>query len=312
MILKKQRKLIQKYLSGTASQEEIKWVDDWYNAFEANKAKDKPVPSHLAHQAKQVILDKISPLQNFSRRRLFYNSAAVFVAVVFIALLVTNLRQPRLSDDLVTIKTYGKSDTTFSTPDQTKVWLQANSELSYSSQQFGKSSRLVKLHKGQAYFEVKKNPSLPFLVVYNQTVIKVLGTGFNVSTDQRTGKFNVMVSHGLVAVSHQHKRLSQLKKGETISLDMHTGKFDTARFDVKYAAAWREQEVSLHEVSFKELSEVFFNLYQMRLASADPATEKYTYTLVINKKDTYLNTLAVITSIHQNNFKLNKDTILIY
>jgi len=310
--LKQRRKLIRKYLAGGASQEEIKQIDDWYHAFETEEHDITTVPDFVAHQAKQRILEKIAPSRGLLHQKRIYGYAAACIAVLFICLLISRPDQSHSHEQWVRINTYGKGDTSFLTPDHSRIWLQANSELSYNPEEFGKRSRVVKLNKGQAYFEVKKNPSSPFSVLYQQTAIQVLGTGFNVSTNEKTGRFNVMVSHGLVSVSHQHKRLSRLKNGETITLNTLNGNYDTGQFNAKYAALWREQEISLHEASFEELSEVFFSVYQMRLQSADVAAQKYTYTLVINKKDNYLSTLDIITSIHQNKFKLKKDTILIY
>jgi transmembrane sensor len=309
--LKKQRKIIQKYLAGTASPEEIQWVDAWYNAFE-NQKTDNPPSSDMEGKSKQLILDRALRRNELHLPRSLYKYAAVFAAVLLIALVTLRPGKKNSADELVTISTDGKRDTTFSTPDSSTIWLKANSELAYHVNKFGKQDRTVQLRKGEAYFEVKRNPSLPFSVIHNRTAIHVLGTGFNVFTDQKKGKFDVMVSHGLVEVSHDNKRLSYLGKGEAINLNTNTGKFDTAHFNARYAAAWRNEEISLQEVSFKELSDVFYILYRMRLRSAHNASEKYTYTLVINKKDDYLSTLMIITSIHQNKFKVQNDTVLIY
>lgn len=312
MTPKEQRKIIQKYLAGKANPDEIKWVDTWYNSFENKEAESLSSSEKIAEQSKHQILNKALRQNKPFLTKSFYKYAAVFAVAAFIGLMMFGPEEHDLPNDLVTINTDGKRDTSFSTPDHSIVWLKANSQLSYHANSFGKRDRAVQLQKGEAYFEVEKDPSSPFTVSHNQTAVHVLGTGFNVFTDQKKGKFNVMVSHGLVAVSHLNKQLSYLKKGEAINLNTNTGQFDTAHFNVKYAAAWRNEEISLNEVSFQELSDVFFSLYQMRLVSAHNASKKYTYTLVVNKKDDYLSTLLVITSIHQNKFKVQNDTILIY
>lgn len=63
-------------------------------------------------------------------------------------------------------------------PDGTKVWLNAGSKLSYN-ENYNLASREVKLI-GEAYFDVKTNPSKPFTVKAGKLAIKALGTSFNV------------------------------------------------------------------------------------------------------------------------------------
>ena len=64
-------------------------------------------------------------------------------------------------------------------PDGSKVWLNSDSKLSYSSN-FNEKSRNVILD-GEAYFEVAKNKKRPFKVQTDKIAINVLGTSFNVS-----------------------------------------------------------------------------------------------------------------------------------
>ena len=63
--------------------------------------------------------------------------------------------------------------------DGTIVWLNSASSISYPVA-FRGNERRVKI-SGEAYFEVAKNPKMPFIVEANGTEVKVLGTHFNVS-----------------------------------------------------------------------------------------------------------------------------------
>lgn len=62
-------------------------------------------------------------------------------------------------------------------PDGSKVWLNSLSKLTFPSK-FNNDSREVLLD-GEAYFEIVKNESSPFLVKTSNQVVKVLGTKFN-------------------------------------------------------------------------------------------------------------------------------------
>jgi transmembrane sensor len=63
-------------------------------------------------------------------------------------------------------------------PDGTKVWLNSASSLRFPTY-FTGTTRQVEI-TGEAYFEVTKNPAMPFKVKTNRADIEVLGTHFNV------------------------------------------------------------------------------------------------------------------------------------
>lgn len=66
--------------------------------------------------------------------------------------------------------------------DSTKVKLNSNTIIEFP-ERFTSNNRRVKL-KGEAYFEVKHNMGLPFIVEVEDTEIEVLGTKFNVNSYQ--------------------------------------------------------------------------------------------------------------------------------
>lgn len=86
-------------------------------------------------------------------------------------------------------------------PDQSKVELSARSTLNYTASTFN-SKREVHL-TGEAFFDVKKMPSTPFLVYTNNMVTKVLGTSFRVKEFPDDKKASVWVKTGRVSVYKQ-------------------------------------------------------------------------------------------------------------
>jgi transmembrane sensor len=94
-------------------------------------------------------------------------------------------------------------------PDGTRVWLNADSKISFPAQFIGKERRVL-LVKGEAYFEVAKvsRPSLrggrtkqSFIVESKGQEVEVLGTHFNISaySDERSTKTTLL--EGSVRVS---------------------------------------------------------------------------------------------------------------
>ncbi|HEY9489573.1 MAG TPA: FecR domain-containing protein, partial [Chryseosolibacter sp.] len=75
-----------------------------------------------------------------------------------------------------------------------------SSRLKYKEHYQGAALREVYL-KGEAFFQVAKNPTQPFLVHSNEVVTRVLGTSFRVKApDDGQGEITVSVKTGTVSV----------------------------------------------------------------------------------------------------------------
>lgn len=83
-------------------------------------------------------------------------------------------------------------------PDGSRVTLQPTSRISFSKQ-FKGDKREVYL-MGEAFFNVQKNPLMPFYVHANEVVTKVLGTSFTVKAYENQTNVQVTVRTGQVSV----------------------------------------------------------------------------------------------------------------
>lgn len=86
-------------------------------------------------------------------------------------------------------------------PDGSKAILKPKSRLSYT-QSFSGVIREVYL-SGEAFFDVKKDPSKPFLVYSNGLITKVLGTSFWIKAYDQDKQVTVLVKTGRVSVFAQ-------------------------------------------------------------------------------------------------------------
>ncbi len=83
-------------------------------------------------------------------------------------------------------------------PDGSRVWLNSASSLKYPVH-FSGSERKVEI-TGEAYFEVARNPALPFRVKNAGQTIEVLGTHFNVMSYPGESTINTTLLEGSVKV----------------------------------------------------------------------------------------------------------------
>ncbi|SEW14918.1 FecR family protein [Chitinophaga arvensicola] len=136
-------------------------------------------------------------------------------------------------------------------PDGSNVWLNAASSLRYPTAFTGKE-REVEV-TGEAYFEVTKNPSMPFKVnVNNKATIEVLGTHFNVNAYDNEVNIKTTLLEGSVKVrkAAQSKVLqpgqqAQINPGKDITVTNHA--------DTEKVMAWKNGVFNFEGSSLEEI-----------------------------------------------------------
>ena len=86
-----------------------------------------------------------------------------------------------------------------SLPDGSNIFLNRNTELIYSAN-FGRSGRHVAL-SGEAFFEISSDVSKPFTIDAGKASIEVVGTSFNIITNNPDSAVEVYVETGKVVLS---------------------------------------------------------------------------------------------------------------
>ena len=99
----------------------------------------------------------------------------------------------------ITVPLGAKSNITL--PDGSTVWLNAGSEITYSSD-FGWKTRDLQL-SGEAFFDVKSDPLNPFNVHTSDMIVRALGTRFNVKAYPDDNNIAATLEEGIVDVMLQ-------------------------------------------------------------------------------------------------------------
>ncbi|MEJ2884094.1 FecR family protein [Pedobacter sp. GR22-6] len=119
--------------------------------------------------------------------------------------------------------------------DGTSVTLNSGSSLEFPVGFHG-TERRVKL-SGEAYFEVSKDPSKPFIVQSGAATTRVLGTKFNVSNYPDEPVQRTTLLEGKVQFSGNGES-ALLQPGEQASL--HKGRLQVAEVNTEDAMAWKD------------------------------------------------------------------------
>jgi transmembrane sensor len=139
-------------------------------------------------------------------------------------------------------------------PDGSKVWLNAASSLRFPTSFTGKE-RLVEL-KGEAYFEIAKNPSMPFRVhvdgVGDGTDVKVLGTHFNIMAYANEHNRSTTLLEGMVKVS-QDGISQNLQPGRQAIVDNQSHALSVTDANTEQAVAWKNGMFRFRETGIRKL-----------------------------------------------------------
>jgi transmembrane sensor len=154
-------------------------------------------------------------------------------------------------------------------PDGSSVLLNDHSELSYRLP-FGRHSREVNL-KGEAFFEVTSNKAKPFVVKTGRISTKVLGTAFNVNSQEEN--VVVTVKHGLVEVADDAKNLSLVRPNERLAVNASNGAFSKKEVAVEEEVKWKETSLVFDNLSLREVAGLLERHFQIKLMLTNPALD---------------------------------------
>jgi ferric-dicitrate binding protein FerR (iron transport regulator) len=104
-----------------------------------------------------------------------------------------------LSHKTVVATTDNQKNLQVTLPDGSNIFLNRNTRLSYR-ENFGRHGRSVTL-SGEAFFEIARDENNPFIVDAGNASVKVLGTSFNIISNNQDSAVEVFVKTGQVMVS---------------------------------------------------------------------------------------------------------------
>jgi transmembrane sensor len=125
-------------------------------------------------------------------------AAVVLILLGVSAVIFLNV-QRKPAQEMVQINTGNEDNTLIKTlTDGSVIYIAQNSLFSFPAI-FENDSRNVEL-KGEAFFDITPNPDKPFIIETDEALIQVLGTAFNVKT-QNGEAFELVVDRGKVKVT---------------------------------------------------------------------------------------------------------------
>ncbi|MBO9635328.1 MAG: FecR domain-containing protein, partial [Chitinophagaceae bacterium] len=190
--------------------------------------------------------------------------------------------------------------------DGTEVWLNAATKLRYPAHFGGVTRREVFLESGEAYFKVKKNTALPFIVNAKGMEVQVLGTEFNVNT--YTKDIATTLVNGSVRLNATGLQ-AMLDPGLQGSLS--NGRFSTKTVDTEIYTAWKDGQIIFDEISLEEATNNLSRLYDFDFVFSSPELKTRKVGGRLKKEAHIEDVLALIEQPAYVKFNINGKTITV-
>lgn len=238
------------------------WEHEWLLS---SIADDKTEREWDRLQNKMRVHEAVSPML-LSSKFVFWRKIAAVAAIVILTagatLGVWNTVSSLQPETYFTLEVpYGeKSKVTLS--DGTEVWLNAGSKLQYSNK-FNEDNRIVKL-AGEGYFEVTKQDRKLFTVETSAYTVVVKGTKFNISAYQDDLFISTTLMEGSVELFYNKQQL-KMTPGESLRLNLASGKFLREEVNAPQAKAWAENRLEFDHITLRELIQKLSRQYDVKI-----------------------------------------------
>ncbi len=193
--------------------------------------------------------------------------------------------------------------------DGTKVWLNSGSKLSYTNR-FGSKDRAVKL-EGEAFFDVKKDMQLKFIVETGSVDVVVHGTAFNVKSYSKEEDVAVSLLRGSVELisSEDDHRITLLTPGERVVVDKSDLKFRKEECDANLDGIWRMDKLKFEGATIAEVATKLGKWYGVNIVVKDSTRfQKYWFTV---KSESLRDILESMNGLHPINYSFSTEGVVI-
>ncbi len=217
------------------------------------------------------------------RPNLFLRIARVAAVVLaFVALSVTAylILDPDKGQEIV-VSSLHEQGKILKLSDGTTVELNAGAEIKFPKQ-FKGNKRMISF-QGEGFFTVTPNPEKPFIINTANAKVTVLGTSFNVNSNEQITE--VLVSSGKVSLSGLKMDPDNLilQKGDLGTL-LNNQLIRSTQTDANYLS-WKTQQMIFNETPLSEVLDVVEKTYNVEIKTTENISDKLLLTSTFDRED---------------------------
>ncbi|MGE3474665.1 MAG: FecR family protein [Rhodospirillaceae bacterium] len=270
----------------------------WLEADPRNRAAFDAVDAAASEAVELLSLNRETtvPAPPPAARR-FSTRAFLGIGGIAAAVLLTIVARPDIfqpdEHEIVATVAGERRDVTLS--DGSTVHLNTNTRVAVT---MSRGTRNVRLEKGEALFEVARDPARPFHVAAGDREVRVVGTAFNVL--RHDGRITVTVERGVVDVTSDGARTNvRLGAGDQYAAREGVRAYQVAKIDPTIAAAWRDGRAVFTNATLSEVASDLSRYYGRPIVvrDADVAAMRFSGILKIEDQLTTVKRLEALLPI---------------
>lgn len=193
--------------------------------------------------------------------------------------------------------------------DGTKVWLNSGTTLKYPTA-FDKERRIELT--GEAYFEVKKDPTRPFRVTARGLTVTALGTAFNVNAYVSSKPINTTLVEGSVSLVSAKGGMVILKPNDNGVFDEQANKYRVEHdVPLDLYVAWKDGYFKFKEQTLEDITERLSRWYSCQFIFQDESLRNLKFTGIVEKNRPMVYVLSKISSIKELDYEVKGDVVVL-
>ncbi len=194
-------------------------------------------------------------------------------------------------------------------PDHSKVWLNAASSITYSTNLVdSKGVRQVQL-QGEAYFEVFKDKRHPFIVNTDNQRVEVLGTHFNINSYADEAVTATTLLEGSVKISTA--KFSRLLKPNQQALQRKDGNVEIREVNTDDVVAWKDGYFIFEDETLENIMLRVSRWYDVEVDYAKDVDKHKLYGGGVSRYDDVSTVLEILASTKNIHFKIEGRKIMV-
>ncbi len=198
--------------------------------------------------------------------------------------------------------------TSISFADGSKIWLNAGSRAIYPTEFIGNKREIY--IEGEAYFDVAKDKSKPFIVQTKDIEVSVLGTCFNVNAYTADDMVTVALVTGSVQVKQENHRKTVLRPNQIMCANKTSATQEVKTVDIYDYICWREGILKFNNENLETVLKKLERYYAITI-KIETSPDHYTISGKLDLKDDINSVLQVISKMVPIQFKEINNQIII-
>lgn len=216
----------------------------------------------------------------------FFRYAAIFLLLISIPSMVYIFLKSKANEQLVYTSVVADCGQISKVvlPDSSVIWVNAGSTIKYNNR-YSATNRDIDLI-GEAFFKVKGNLDIPFVVSSSNLRVKVLGTEFSVSAYPEEANIHVVLEKGKVELTSaaDAQFRCEMKPGELATFHKRKRELAVSSVNTDLYTSWKDGLINIYNLPLSALVIKLEKRYNQKF-KVDDAVKNLPYTFTIKNED---------------------------